>query len=239
MEKRTRKSVSVWLAVIFILAVSTIADAQEQKIAPAVSLTKNREVKSFYVNGLVALGFDIYKSDDINKIFLDEYNIQTAGFPFQYGIRAGFRHIAQFEFHASSSSSHNLGRITDYVNGQWVGETINMKLKASDMLFKINPFFWSWMKSSHGRPAKCMFVVIGAGKATYKDKTDEGFEGSGMIYGLEYGMISKFATLSLGMTIQNITYDRDKIHITGYTATSDLKASRFVLYTSLGLGYGI
>ncbi len=223
--------------VIMVLGILNFSSLWAQNPAPNAPKVKNREVKYFYVNGLAALGFDIYKSSDIDKLFPDDFDIQSIGFPLQYGIRAGYRHIAQFEYHVSTSKSHNIGTVTGYVNGQWVGESVSMKLKATDMLFKVNPFFWSWSQHEALKPSKCMFVIVGTGDVTYKDKINEGFEGSGMIYGLEYAAIAKYATFSFGMTFQQITYDKARLFNENFPA--NLKASRFILYSSLGLGYGI
>jgi hypothetical protein len=237
MKTRIGKSLLVWLAIICAIGLTEIANSQETKTATNVPKTNSRRVQYFYIHALGTLGFDVYNSSDINALFTNDMKIHSIGFPFQYGIRAGFRHILQFEYHVSSSSAHNIGTVTGYVNGQWVGVSVPMKLKASDMLFKVNPFFWSWSGSKSSKPATCMFVVIGNGTAKYKDKTNEGFEGSGMIYGLEFGAISKYATFNIGMTTQQITYDKARLF--GQNFTTDMKASRFILYTSLGFGFGI
>lgn len=237
MKMRIGKSLFVLLVIISAIGFSNTANSQETKTPTNAPKTNSRRVQYFYVHALGTLGFDVYKSSDINALFTNDMKIHSIGFPFQYGIRAGFRHILQFEYHVSSSSAHNIGTVTGYVNGQFVGVSVPMKLKANDMLFKVNPFFWSWSGTNSAKPAKCMFVIIGNGTATYKDKTDEGFEGSGMIYGLEVGAISKFGTWSFGMTTQQITYDKARLF--GQNFTTDMKASRFILYTSLGLGYGI
>jgi len=213
------------------------ANSQAPDSIPKVPKTHSRQVKYFYVHALGTLGFDVYNSSDINSLFTNDMEIQSIGFPFQYGIRVGFRHIFQFEYHASSSSSHNIGTVTGYVDGQWVGVSVPMKLKATDMLFKLNPLYWSWSGSKTGRPAICLFVIVGTGDVKYKDNINEGFEGSGMIYGLELATVSKFGTWSIGMTTQQITYDKARLFDQDFTA--DIKASRFILYTSLGLGYGI
>jgi hypothetical protein len=203
---------------------------------PKIQKTKSPQVEYFYVHGAATLGFDVYNSSDINSLF-EDIKINTIGFPFQYGIRGGFRHIAQLEYHLSSSSAHNIGAVTGYVNGQWTGKSVPMKLKATDILFKLNPIFWSWSKPANGKAAKCLFVIVGSGNVTYKDKINEGFEGSGMIYGLEWAGIAKYASFNIGMTLQKLTYDKARLFSTNFT--SDLKASRFIMYTSFGLGYGI
>lgn len=237
MRRCKRSAIQLWCMLVLMCAVSINSSLQAQNPAPNTPKVKNRQVKYFYVNGLAALGFDIYKSSDIEKLLEEDFDIQSVGFPFQYGIRAGYRHIAQFEYHVSTSKSHNIGTVTGYVNGQWVGESVSMKLKAKDMLFKVNPFFWGWSQQEALKPSKCMFFIVGTGDVEYKDKINEGFEGSGMIYGLEYAAIAKYATFSFGMTFQQITYDKARLFGTNFNA--DLKASRFILFTSLGLGYGI
>jgi hypothetical protein len=224
-------------AVLFSLApiVNSQSPDSTLKISK-IQKKKSPRVDYFYVHGVAALGFDVYNSSDINSLF-EDLKINTVGFPFQYGIRGGFRHIAQFEYHLSSSSAHNIGTVTGYVNGQWTGKSVPMKLKATDILFKLNPIFWSWSNPASGKAAKCLFVIVGTGNVTYKDKIKEGFEGSGMIYGLEWAGIAKYASFSIGMTLQKITYDKGRLFGTNFS--TDLKASRFIMYTSFGLGYGI
>lgn len=240
MKSRSYHSLFFLAIFAFLFCLTPITNSQTPDSTLKITKIQKRRdphVKYFYVHGIAALGFDVYKSSDINDLFQDELKINTIGFPFQYGIRGGFRHIAQIEYHMSSSSAHNIGTVTGYVNGQWTGVSVPMKLKANDILFKINPIFWSWSKPGSGKAAKCLFVIVGSGKVTYKDKINEGFEGSGMIYGLEWAGIAKYASFSIGMTFQNITYDKARLFSTNFT--SDLKASRFIMYTSFGLGYGI
>ena len=231
------KRTPVVLALGFVICFSAIASSQESQTTTIAPNTNSRQVQYFYVHLLGTISFDIYKSSDINSLFTDDMKIHTIGFPFLYGIRGGFRNIAQLEYHLSSSSAHNIGTVTGYVNGEFVGVSVPMKLKTTNTIFKLNPFFWSWSKPVTSKPANAMFVIVGTGDVTYKDKIGEGFKGSGMIYGLEYATIARFGTFSIGMTIHHIKYTEARLFDTNFIA--DMKASRFMLYSSLGLGYGI
>lgn len=213
-----------------------IANSQAQDSTVKAQKTKGKQVEYFYVHGEIGLGFDVYNSSDIEALFAEDLKVNSIGFPFHYGIRGGFRNIAQIEYRKYSTSAHNIGT-GGFVNGQIVGVSVPMKLKATDILFKVNPFFWGWKKPTNGRPAKCLFLIVGKGDMTYRDNINEGFDGSGIIYGLEWAGISKYVSFGIGATYQNITYDKARLFATNFT--SDLKASRFMMYMSLGLGYGM
>jgi hypothetical protein len=221
------------LSAFFCLAL--VSSVQGQDSTSQVPKAKNMEVKSIYVHGAASMGFDVYSSSDINDIFLDVLKVNTVGFPFQYGFRAGYRNIAQFEFCKSSTSAHNIGTGGFTPEGV-VSVSVPMKLKATDILFKINPFVWTWTKPSDGRPDKCLFLIIGSGDASYRDDIGDGFEGSGMIYGLEWAGISKYVSVSFGATYQSITFDPTTIAEWTFPET---KAKRFLLYTRLGIGFGV
>jgi hypothetical protein len=211
------------------------ANSQAQISTTKVQKTNGRQVDYFYVHGELGMGFDVYKSSDIDALVLEDLKIMAVGFPFQYGIRGGFRNIVQIEYHKCSTSAHNIGT-GGFANGQIVGVSVPMKLTASDILFKINPAIWKWTKPINGRPAKPLFLILGKGDASYRDKIGEGFDGSGIIYGLEWAGISKYVSFSIGATYQDITYNKVKLFGTNFS--SKVKANRFIMYFTLGLGYG-
>jgi hypothetical protein len=226
-------SIITFLSVLCCLAL--VVNAQAQDSTAQVQKTKDMEVKSFYVHGALGWALDVYSSSEINDIFLDQLEINTVGFPFQYGFRGGYRNIAQIEFCKYSTSAHNIGTGGLTIEGP-VSVSVPMKLKATDVLFKINPFVWSWANRSDGRPDKCLFLILGSGSAEYRDDIGDGFEGSGMIYGLEWAGISKYLSLSLGATYQSITFDRTTI---GKWTFPETQAGRFLMYVRMGLGYGL
>jgi hypothetical protein len=212
------------------------ANAQAQDSTSQVRKVNSTQVEYFYIHGMIGVGFDVYKSSDIEALVAEELDVRALGFPFQYGICGGFRNIGQIEYCKYTTSAHNIGT-GGFVNGQIVTTSVPMKLKATDVLFKINPFIWTWPKSTNGKPANCLFLVFGNGDVSYRDNIGDGFEGSGPIYGLEWATISKYANFSLGATSQNITYDSVRLfHI---DIPYEVKASRFMMYVRLGLGYGM
>ncbi len=235
MLRCNRHSVSclALLAVFYCLAF--IGNVQAQDSTAQVQKTKDMEVKSFYVHGALGGALDVYSSSEINDIFLDQLEINTVGFPLQYGFRGGYRNIAQFEFCKYSTSAHNIGTGGLTIDGI-VSVSVPMKLKATDILFKINPFVWSWANRPNGRPDKCLFLILGSGSAEYRDDIGDGFEGSGMIYGLEWAGISKYVSLSFGATYQSITFDRTTI---GEWTFPETQAGRFLMYVRMGLGFGV
>ena len=214
----------------------SVTNAQVQDSAAQDQKINSRQVEYFYIHGALGLGFDVYTSSDIEDLVPDDFNVHEIGFPFQYGFRAGFRNIFQFEFCKYKTSAHNIGT-GGYVNGEIVSESVPMDLKATDLLFKINPIFWKWAKPTTGRPGASLFLVFGNGDVEYRDNVDDGFDGSGMIYGLEVGAVNKYASFSVGMTYQTITYDT--ITLWDIDVPYEVKASRFLLYTRLGIGFGI
>lgn len=222
------------LTILFCLSLLTETKAQDTNI-PA-PMTNSREVRYFYVHAMIGLSFDVYKSSDIEAMVPEELNVHSLGFPFQYGIHGGFRNIAQIEYCVYNTSAHNIGT-GGFVNGQIVAISVPMKLKAKDILFKLNPAVWTWGKSTNGAPANCFFVVVGTGDVTYKDDVGDGFEGSGPLYGLEWNTISRYGTLSFGFTHQSITYDT--VRIFEVDTPDDVKSSRFMMYARLSLGYGL
>jgi hypothetical protein len=212
------------------------ANAQAPDSIPKVRKARTMAVEYFYIHGALGWGFDVYQSSDIEKLFQEKLKVNSVGFPFQYGFRGGFRNIAQIEYSKYTTSAHNIGT-GGFVGGEIVGMSVPMKLKATDILFKVNPFFWGWTKPTNGRPAKCLFLIVGTSDLTYRDKINEGFDGSGMIYGLEWAGISKYVSFSFGATYQNITYDKARLF--GRNFTADMKATRFLMYGTLGFGYGM
>jgi hypothetical protein len=233
-SSRNHRYVSL-LAVLSVFCLLALG-ASAQDSTAQVQKAKGRAVESFYVHGALGMGVDVYSSKDIEDMVVADFNIGSVGFPFQYGIRGGFRNIAQIEYCKYSTSGHSIG-MGGFVDGEAVSlVNVEMELKATDILFKINPFFWSWAKPTNGIPAKCLFLIVGNGDATYLDKVEDGFEGSGTIYGLEWAGISKYVSFSVGATYQNIKF--------GSTTLSDIdfheaNAKRFLMYMRLGLGFGM
>ena len=188
-----------------------------------------------YIHGDIGMSFDIYKSSGIESLVPEELNIHSLGFPFQYGFRCGFRDIIQIEYCKYSTSSHNIGT-GGFVNGQIVTTSIPMKLKSSDILFKLNPAFWKWSRMEQQRSMSCLFLILGNGDVSYRDNVGDGFDGAGIIYGLELAGMSRYVSFSAGMTYQDIKYDT--ITLFSINAPYDVKAKRYVLYARIGVGYG-
>jgi hypothetical protein len=228
--------VTVLTLLLAFFCLALVSSVQAQDSTGQVQKAKSREVKSLYIHGAGSVGFDVYSSSDIESLVLEEFDVNALGFPFQYGFRAGYRNIAQFEFCKSSTSAHNIGTGGFTIEGM-VSVTVPMKLKATDILFKVNPFVWTWTKPSDGRPDKCLFLILGSGDVSYQDNVGDGFDGSGMIYGLEWAGISKYVSVSIGATYQSIKYDTTTLF--GIDIPYQVKAKRFLLYTRLGIGFGV
>ncbi|MDD4051646.1 MAG: hypothetical protein PHR28_07095 [candidate division Zixibacteria bacterium] len=231
-----RRSVSFLTLLVGFCCLILIAQAQAQDSTTTVRKARNTQVEYFYVHGALGLGFDVYTSSDIEALVLEDLNVNALGFPFQYGIRGGFRNIVQIEYCKYSTSAHNIGT-GGFANGGIVSTSVPMKLKATDILFKMNPAFWKWSKPKGGRPAKCLFLILGNGDVSYRDNVGDGFEGSGIIYGLEWAGISKYVSVSFGATYQDITYDTTRLF--SIDIPYEVKAKRFMLYVRMGLGYGV
>jgi hypothetical protein len=235
MTRRNRRSASFLAFLVGFCCLVLLANAQAQDSTAPVQKVKSTQVEYFYVHGAIGWGVDVYTSSDIEALVAEELKVNSVGFPFQYGIRGGFRNVAQIEYCKYSTSAHNIGT-GGFANGGIVSTSVPMKLKATDILFKVNPAFWKWSKPKGGRPAKCLFLILGNGTVTYRDNVNDGFEGSGMIYGLEWAAISKYVSVSFGTTYQDITYDTTRLF--GINIPYEVKAKRFMLYMRMGLGYG-
>ena len=228
-------SASLWVVPALICYMTLVTGVQAQDPTGQSHEMNSRQVGHYYAHGVIGLGFDVYTSSDIEALVPEEFDIHALGFPFQFGVRGGFRHIAQIEYYKYSTSAHNIGR-GGYVDGGIVTESVPMKLKSTDILFKINPVFWKWAHPKDGNAAKCLFLVLGSGDASYRDNYGDGFDGSGIIYGLELATISKYSSLNIGATYQSIQYETTRLF--GIDIPFEVKAKRFLMYVRLGLGYG-
>lgn len=231
-----RRSVIIITLLAVFFCLTAVAGAQTPESAPPPQRARNMQVQYFYIHGALSLGFDAYSSSDIEAIVLEDLDIHSIGFPFQYGLCGGFRNVFQVELSKYSTLAHNIGA-GGFVDGEIVSASVPMKLTGTEILFKINPAIWKWKKSTGTRPAQCLFLILGNGDVTYRDNVGDGFEGSSLIYGLEWACVSKCVSFSFGATYQSIKYDTTRLF--GIDIPYEVDAKRFLLYVRLGLGFGM
>ena len=201
--------------------------------------TSTQMIQYVYFHGALGVGFDVYKSSDIEAMVAEELNIKSLGFPFQYGFRTGFRNIVQIEYSKSSTDAHNIGSGAFTGSGSIVTTSVPMKLKSSEFLFKVNPAVWNWFKPSKDvrGVSRCLFLILGNSDTEYRDNVGDGFDGSGKLYGLEIAGMNRYVSFSFGATYQTITYETTRLF--SIDIPYQTKASRFLMYMRMGLGFGV
>jgi len=187
----------------------------------------------FYVHAMGGLGLDWYSSDDIQDELAEGFKIRSLGLPLQYGIRGGFRNIGQVQYARTSTKAHKI----EYSGpgSSSIGE-IPMKFKSTELVFKLNPLFWTWMNPDRSKPYTCIFLVYGTSTLTYRDDVDDGWEGDGTLFGVEYAFIAKPFTGEFGVVRQNIEYDTTRLF--GIEIPYPFDASHLNFYFRIGVGIG-
>ncbi len=197
----------------------------------------------FYAHGMVGIGMDWYTSSNIQDILPEDFKLGSLGFPFEYGIRGGFKNIGQIEYRKFSTGSHAI-RLQGFTGGSGVGGTgigtvaeTPMKFKSTEIAFKLNPFVWTWTGSNTNQPYKCLFLVYGTSDVSYRDDVNDGWKGNGTLYGIEYAMISKIFSADVGVVVQKIEYD--EITLVDPDLPLSYDASHIMVYMHIAAGIGM
>ena len=111
-----------------------------------------------------------------------------------------------------------------------------MDYHTKEMQFKVNPFFWKTSVTSKGF-TKAIFLVGGFGDVEWRDKADDGFEGTSSIYGIEYALLSKHKSLSFSFKRYGIEFDETTLK--GIPFDYKTNASYYIFEIKFGLGTGI
>jgi len=193
----------------------------------------NTPLHYFYVHASGGVGVCVLSSADIEKTLPEDFFITKMGFPLYYNFRAGFLNIIQLEYRKQTTSDHSIGKLGFTGNGSSgigrVAET-EMDYQSKEQLIKLNPLFW--LPSGN----RAIFLIFGTSKVSYIDDLNEGWNGSGSIYGIEWAVVSPYISLSIGATYHDISFDTYRI--SNSTTKRNFNASQILVYIEIGLGVG-
>jgi hypothetical protein len=191
------------------------------------------QLNYFYVHGSAGVGMCVLSSSDIEKSLPEDFSVTNLGFPLYYNFRAGFLNIIQLEYRKLTTSDHSIGKLGFTGNGSTgigrVAET-EMDYKSKEQLIKFNPLFW--LQSGN----RAIFLIFGTSKVSYLDGLNEGWNGSGSIYGIEWAVVSPYISLSIGATYHDIHFDTYRI--SNITVMKNFNANQLLFYIEVGLGLG-
>ncbi len=227
-SKRNVFSVLTWLIVLIVMGSFEICAQQTVNTG-----SSKQNLPNFYGHLFGGAGLSFMSSDDITSLLVDDFGIGIGLPSWSYGIRCGFRHIAQIEY--NFGKSHH-----DFNNNSIIksipSTVIKMDYDTKEMQFKINPFFWKTSVTSKGF-TKVFFLVGGFGDVEWRDKDDDGFEGTSSIYGIEYALLSKHKSLSFSFKRYGIEFD--KTTLLGIPFDHKTNASDYIFEIKFGFGTGI
>ncbi len=199
----------------------------------AVTNSTKQNLPNFYGHLFGGAGFSFMSSDDITSLLEDDFGIGIGLPSWSYGIRCGFRHIAQIEYNFGKSH-HNFNN--NSIIKSIPSTVIKMDYDTKELQFKVNPFFWTTSVNSKGY-TKAIFLVGGFGDVKWRDKDDDGFEGTSSIYGIEYALLSKHKSLSFSFKRYGLEFDTTTL--LGIPFDYKTNASDYIFEIKFGLGTGI
>lgn len=191
------------------------------------------EVPNVYVHAFAGGGLSYLSSSDIKDVVSDDFGIGLGLPTWSYGLRGGFRTIAQV--------SLNIGRANHNFNNNSIipdipSEVIEMDYETTDVQFKVNPFFWRTSRTASGQ-GKAWFLVWGFTEVDWKDEVGDGFSGKGNIIGIEYALVSTY--LSGNFSFKRYAIDFDQTILFGLPFTTETSASDWIFEIKIGFGLGI
>ena len=185
--------------------------------------------------GFFHLGFggsiDFNNSGDIEKV-MDPYKMSSLNINKYLNIIAGYRNIAQIEYRNTNIKDINLNYTTgNILEGREV-YTIEMYLRTTQWLIKVNPFFFSFA------PYLAIYASYGQGTASYLDDNKDGFDqGTINIFGLEGYYLAKYYSVGIYLEYHKIQFKKFIIHSLGYL-NKTFTMSRFLLGATVNIGLG-
>jgi hypothetical protein len=179
-----------------------------------------------HVGGVAGLG--LLTSSDITGLLSDEFGISISE-ELSLMARAGFKNFLQIEYRRTDGAHNFLNN--QLVNGQFQTiAKIPMDYDVNEFIAKLNPFGFS-SNSPTG-----WFITVGRSEIDWLDTEGDGFSGSGLILGLEFGILQRWTSTQIGLVHHSI--DFDEATLLGMTFTSDISAGNWILYVSVGIGPG-
>jgi len=186
-----------------------------------------------YIHVFGGMGFSFLSSSKIKSLIGDDFGIGIGLPTWSYGIRGGIKHLVQVEYNMGDAAHdfNNNSIIEDIPD-----EIIKMDYDTKDLQIKVNPLFWNCKTNENGF-TKAWFIVIGTGDVEWKDKNNDGFEGSSKIYGLEYAGFSK--NVSFSFSFKKYVIEFDKTILFNIPFDVKTKASDWIFEMKVGVGLGI
>jgi len=215
-------------------------DLSPQDIEQQVSVRKS-PVPLFYMHASGGAALAWLSSSDIEDLLIEDAGIGSLGGPFSWSINSGIKNIIQFEYR-KGDGSHDI-RQTGFVEGGGVGNTgigtvaeVKMDYDFTDMVLKLNPFFWKTKRTGSGINYS-YFLLAGTGDVEYRDKGGDGFEGTSKIYGVEITTLSRYVHASFSIKYYAIKFDEGEVFGIPFDTKLDAGHTQFLI--SVGFGFGI
>jgi len=221
---RTRLIIAIIICILLSSRVST------SQIKP------NEKVK--FKIGYLSLGYGwgfsaLYSKEAMEFISNESYFIENGDVAGSLTFRAGFRNIIQYEYKRSADvAGHDIYEweivsLWD-PNKNYKKDVLDMKYRYQDHIIKINTFLI--------RPANIaggLFLMYGIGSASYVDKTNEGWSGNTVHYGIEYIFIYKAKYLKklprmLSFSLRRSSVNFDHIRLWGNNFPVKIKGSQYL-----------
>jgi len=196
-------------------------------------------VKYAYVHANVGGSISWFDSPSLERSTDNDLKIKNVGLVRAYGLRGGIGNYAQFEWR-ERSGTHTLTNVnTDAgTNGGSVTTgniSTKMRMQSRDLLFKINPFFWTM--EAEDQWSSFVFLLGGPAKVQYLDDQDQGWIGNGANWGIEFGKMTRIFGYAFGVTYQDLNFDQIG-SADGIAPIPDIDASNLLLHFSLTVGLG-
>jgi len=199
----------------------------------------DQPVKYAYVHANVGGSISWFDSPSLERSTENDLKIKNVGIVRAYGLRGGIANYAQFEWR-ERSGQHTLSNVGTSTNDSGTSVTTGnvttkMRMQSRDLLFKINPFFWTMEPEEQW--SSFVFLLGGPAKVKYLDAQDNGWIGNGANVGIEFGKFTRVFGYAFGVTYQDLKFDQ-KGSAEGIVTIPDTKASNLMLHFSLTVGLG-
>ncbi|MGH7466599.1 MAG: hypothetical protein ACRENP_01300 [Longimicrobiales bacterium] len=197
----------------------------------------------FYAH-VVAGGSGSWFSSQFLDNTLDQIDVSISnpdGF-LALGLRLGFRNLVQVEFRRADGS-HSLFNADITFEGGTFESTrteLSMDFNVDEQLLKINPLFFQKTPGAQER-WRSFYLVLGKADVSYLDSDGDAFQfdGNGTVFGIEYGVVGRFASAALSVRRIGIDFGRARFPTRGGTVPTNFAGSLYVAEMSIAAGFGV
>ena len=173
---------------------------------------------NLYLHAFGGAGISLMSAGDTRSALGFDQAVTGIGLPtLAFGLRGGFRHIAQVEVNFAWTQ-HNFN---EFVNGQNISVR-DMHYATTDVQVKINPRFQREPSRNEAGDITALFLVLGVGDVLW-----DGMPGTSYILGVDYMELGR--TLSWGLSLKRYGIRFEQTETT---------ASDYILELKFGLGIG-